>query len=256
MNKLPIGVAPYTIRDAVEMDYAGSLVKISQLGYKGIEIGPPPDGMTVEEQKSILSRCGLEVIGTHAPFNHIDFNVHELLDYVEDVGGHYLTISMKYHSKDDVLNKAQKMNRVGEMCRQRNIQFLYHNHNWEFESFDGEYILDILLRETDPELVKAELDTYWIKRGGEDPVQYMNQVGNRCPLLHIKDMEAGEGNFFAEIGEGILDFCEITKTAERIGVKWLIVEQDECRRDPFESLQISYANLIKMGLVEAPGTQK
>jgi sugar phosphate isomerase/epimerase len=109
--------------------------------------------------------------------------------------------------------------------------------------------LDILLRETDPELVKMEMDTYWIKRGGEDPAAYLSKLQNRCPLLHIKDMEAGEEQFFAEIGEGILDFTKISKAAEAIGTQWLVVEQDQSRRDPFESLAISYRNLHHLDLI-------
>ncbi|MNL38747.1 Inosose dehydratase [compost metagenome] len=130
------------------------------------------------------------------------------------------------------------------------MQFLYHNHDWEFQQFDGEYILDILLRKTDPELVKLELDTYWTKRGGEDPVTFLSKLQNRCPLLHIKDVEDGKEAFFAEIGEGILDFKAIAQAAEQVGTQWLVVEQDESRRNPLESLEISYRNLRSMGLIE------
>ncbi|MBW8352084.1 sugar phosphate isomerase/epimerase [Bacillus sp. IITD106] len=274
MKKFPIGVQPYTIREAMSKDYVGSIKKVAEIGYKGIELGPPPEGMTIQEQKTLLDGLGLKVVGTHAGFDSLDFEVDKIADYLEEMNAEkFVTVSMIFKSKDDVLEKAKKMNEVGEQFRKRGVTFLYHNHHWEFFKVDGEYVLDIFLRETDPEFVQTELDTYWIRRGGEDPVEYLRKVKNRAPLLHIKDMKAGgedisngfgEGFLdlrelfaqgvkepFVEIGEGILDFKEIANIAEEIGTKWLIVEQDESDRDPFESLKISYDNLMKLGLIES-----
>ncbi|WP_052487303.1 sugar phosphate isomerase/epimerase family protein [Gordoniibacillus kamchatkensis] len=251
MKRFPVAVQPYTIREALAQDYAGSLERVAAIGYKGIELGPPPEGMTVSAQKALLDRLGLRVIGTHAGFDTLDFDPDEIADYLEETdGGKFVTISLRFGSRQDVIEQARKMNGIGEKFRRRGITFLYHNHDWEFAKFDGEYILDILLRETDPELVQTELDTYWIKKGGEDPAAYLSKLKGRAPLLHVKDMEAGDERFFAEIGEGIIDFAEVAGVAEQIGVQWLVVEQDLCRRDPFESLKISYGNLLKLGLVE------
>jgi sugar phosphate isomerase/epimerase len=127
------------------------------------------------------------------------------------------------------------------------IAFLYHNHHHEFTQYDGERVLDILARETDPNLVMFELDTYWVRRGGEDPAEYLRRLQKRCPLLHIKDMEPGPEQFFAEVGEGVLDFAGILRAAQDAEVQWLIVEQDESRRAIFDSIAISYRNLKMMG---------
>ncbi|MFC0331075.1 sugar phosphate isomerase/epimerase family protein [Paenibacillus sepulcri] len=251
MKKFPVAVQPYTIREALSQDYAGALEKVAEIGFKGIELGRPPEGMTIAQQKALLDRLGLKVVGTHAGFDTLEFDTDRIADYLEEVdGGKFVAISMKFDSREDLLEKAKKMNRIGELFKKRGITFLYHNHNWEFEKFDGEYALDILLRETDPELVQTELDTFWIKKGGEDPVTYLSKLKGRAPMLHIKDVEAGEEQFFAEIGEGILDFPAIARVAEEIGVQWMVVEQDLSRRDPFDSLRISYANLKKLGFME------
>jgi len=213
-------------------------------------LGLPPEGMTVAQQKELLDRIGLKVIGCHAGFDTLEFEPDEFADYLEEVdGGKFVTISLRFDSLQAIHDKAKKMNEIGEKLRKRGCTFLYHNHNWEFERFNGEYALDILLRETDPMLVQTELDTYWIKKGGADPVAYLSKLKNRSPLLHIKDMEAGDEQFFAEIGEGILDFHAIANVAEQIGVQWMVVEQDESRRDPFHSLQISYDHLVDMGII-------
>lgn len=249
MRTFPIAVQPYTIREALARDYEGSLRRVAQIGYKGIELGRPPEEMTVAAQKALLDSLGLRVVGTHAGFDTLEFEPDAIADYLEEVdGGKYVAISLRFASKQEVLDKAGKMNAIGERFRRRGITFLYHNHDWEFVRFDGEYALDILLRETDPELVQTELDTYWIRKGGEEPAAYLRKLKGRAPMLHIKDMEAGEEQFFAEVGEGIIDFHAVAEAAEEIGVKWMVVEQDRSRRDPFESLQISYENLHKLGI--------
>jgi sugar phosphate isomerase/epimerase len=251
MKQFPVAVQPYTIREALSHDYEGALTSVAEIGYKGIEIGRPPEGITVARQKTLLDQLGLKVVGTHAGFDTFDFDTNAIADYLEEVdGGRFVAISLRFSSREDVLEKAKKMNVAGEAFRKRGITFLYHNHDWEFEKFGGEYALDILLRETDPELVQTELDTYWIKKGGLDPVAYLRKLKGRAPMLHIKDVEKGDEQFFAEIGEGVLDFKEIAGVAEEIGVQWLVVEQDQCRRDPFESLRISYENLTKLGIMK------
>jgi sugar phosphate isomerase/epimerase len=250
MKKFPIGVQPYTIREALAKDYVGALTRVAEIGYKGVEIGPPPEGMSIDSQKGLLDRLGLHVVGCHAGFDTLAFDVDRLANYLEQVdGGRYVTISLRFASKAEVLEKAKRMNEIGESFRKRGVTFLYHNHDWEFEKFEGESAMDLLLQHTDPELVKTELDTYWIAKGGEDPVAYLSKLKGRAPRLHLKDMEAGEERFFAEVGEGVLDFPKIADVAADIGVEWMVVEQDASRRDPFESLRISYENLKGMGFM-------
>ncbi|WP_219639437.1 sugar phosphate isomerase/epimerase [Cohnella sp. CFH 77786] len=248
MKRFPIGVQPYTVRELMAQDYTGTLEKLAAIGYRGVELGLPPAGMTVAEQKRLLGRLGLQVIGTHGPFDSLEADWEALFRYLDETGGRFIALSLKFASKEEVLAKSQELNRIGRKCKEAGVQLLYHNHDWEFVRFDGVSALDWLLQETDPEWVKMELDTYWVARGGEDPAAYLGKLKGRCPLLHIKDMEAGEEKFFAEIGEGVLDFVSIARAAEEAGTEWLIVEQDQSRRDPIESLTISWRHLQRMGL--------
>jgi sugar phosphate isomerase/epimerase len=137
---------------------------------------------------------------------------------------------------------------MGEKCMAKGVQFGYHNHEHEFEKFDGEYGLDIIYRNSDPRMVFAEIDTYWAEHAGVDPVEYIKKYSGRCPLIHLKDMEAGEEKFFAEVGNGIMDMKGIVKAAKAAGAKWLIVEQDRCRRPAIESARMSFENLKKMDI--------
>ncbi|BBH20299.1 sugar phosphate isomerase [Paenibacillus baekrokdamisoli] len=248
--KFPIALQPFTIREEMSQDYVGSLEKVAAIGYTGIELGLPPEGMTVAEQKELLTRLGLQVIGTHCSLEQLTNDLDSITDYLHEVGGKYVALSHHFDSREAVLEAAQAFNRIGENCAKQGVTFLYHNHNWEFTQFDGEYALDILLRETDPSFVKMELDTYWVKRAGLDPAAYLRKLQDRCPLLHIKDMEPGEEQFFAEVGEGILNFADIFQAAEKVGTEWLVVEQDQSRRSPLESIAISYNNLKKMGAIK------
>ena len=247
--KFPIALQPYTVREELNKDYFGTLSRIAEIGYQGIELGPPPAGITIAELKEHVNRLGLQIIGCHARLEQLTIDLDTQIDYLHEVGGSYLGLSHRFDSKQAVLEAAQTFNRIGDNCRKRGIQFVYHNHNWEFTRFDGEYAYDRLLQATDPERVKMELDTYWVKRGGEEPVDYLRKLHNRCPLLHIKDVEPGEEQFFAEVGEGILDFDAILREAEAAGTQWLVVEQDATRRPVFESITISYHNLQRMGVI-------
>jgi sugar phosphate isomerase/epimerase len=247
--KFPVALQPYTVRDELARDYLGTLSRIAEIGYQGVELGPPPAGVSIDALKQHLERIGLRVIGAHAPLQQLTDELDALVAYLREVGGSYLALSHRFGSRQDVLEAARQFNQIGGRCRERGVQFLYHNHNWEFTRFDGEYAYDILLGATDPELVKMELDTYWVQRGGADPVAYLRRLHGRCPLLHVKDMEPGAEQFFAEVGEGVLDWGAILKEAEAAGTEWLVVEQDRCRRPALESIAISYRNLQAMGAI-------
>lgn len=246
MMKLPIALQMYTVRNELEKDYLGSLRKVAEIGYQGVEMELPPPGFSISQVKSHLAQVGLTWVGCHVEYEQISTQLERVLDLLGEAGCKNLVLSyLEYHSLQEVIDAADRFNQVGKMCKSRGIQFLYHNHNHEFHQYDGKTILDTLLQSTDPELVKVELDTYWVQRAGVDPAKYLHGLKNRCPLLHIKDMESGPEQFFAEIGEGVLDFNAIFYEANLANVQWLIVEQDECRKPAFESITISFRNLQK-----------
>jgi sugar phosphate isomerase/epimerase len=247
MKTFPLAIQTYTVRDELHADYFGTLTRLAEIGYQAIETGGLPPGVTLPEAQAHLQRLGLGVVGTHASLDNLDAH----LDYVLALGGRYLGVSQSYTARDDVLAWAERFNRAGAACRQRGVQFVYHNHNWEFTRFEGDYAYDLLIQHTDPALVSFQVDTYWVQRGGEDPASYLRRLAGRCPIIHIKDMEPGPEQFFAEIGEGVLDWPAIFAAAEAAGVQWLIVEQDTCRRPPLDSAALSYRNLLRMGVAQS-----
>ena len=144
---------------------------------------------------------------------------------------------------------ADAMNRIGARCQALGARLSYHNHGFEFATFNGQRGIDLMLGRCDPNLVAFEPDVYWIKVGGADPVAYIQRYTGRVPLIHLKDMTAGPTPTYAEIGEGIIDFRPIFAASEASGAEYYIVEQDFCARPALESAKVSLGHLKAWGKV-------
>jgi sugar phosphate isomerase/epimerase len=143
---------------------------------------------------------------------------------------------------------AGDLDKGGEVCKKAGIQLCYHNHDFEFIQEDGKYPYETLLANTDKDLVKMEMDMYWVTKAKQDPIALINEHPGRFPLWHIKDMNNKPDQMFTEVGNGIINFKEIFKHAGKAGMKYFFVEQDICPGDPFVSIAESY-NYIKSNLV-------
>jgi len=140
---------------------------------------------------------------------------------------------------------AERFNKVGELAKKYNIRFAYHNHNFEFDSMDGQMGYEVLLNETNPENVAFEMDLYWVTRAGQDPVEWMKKHPGRFELWHVKDMVKTDDMFFAPVGTGRIDFARIFAEKGTAGMKLFFVEQDRFRDyDTFESVEMSF-NYLK-----------
>jgi sugar phosphate isomerase/epimerase len=228
---------------------AGTLRKIAAMGYQGVELAGYGN-LTREQLKDVIDETGLRVVAAHTNLTRLQTELEDHVAEAEVFGHRYVVLgSVPAELRGSTANwkqAAETLNAIGEKLRQHNLQFCYHNHAFEFEEkYDGVYGLDILFGNSDPQNVQSELDSYWVKKGGPAPVDYINKYANRIPLLHIKDM-ATNGDF-AEIGNGILDWPEIFAAAEATGVRYYIVEQDTCPGDSLDSVQLSIDNLRKMG---------
>ena len=148
---------------------------------------------------------------------------------------------------DDYKYAADQLNIAGERCKKAGIQLCYHNHDFEFIKEGDVLPYDILLA-TDENLVKMEVDLYWITKAGHDPVALFEQHPGRFPLWHVKDMDNTEKKDFTEVGSGIIDFKKIFKQSKKAGMKYFFVEQDKCPGSPFDSITKSIA-YIKNNLV-------
>ncbi|MDW8104655.1 MAG: sugar phosphate isomerase/epimerase, partial [Armatimonadota bacterium] len=245
-----IALQTYTVREEMARDFKGTLQKIAEMGYPAVQLSDT-GGMSIEEARNFLESLGLTVFGGHFGLEQLEKNLDSVLQLARGLGMEYIVVPWLAEElrrdADGWKGVAQRMNAIGQKVVDAGFVFGYHNHSFEFQRFDGKYGLDILMENTDPQLVQLELDTYWVKHGGEDPAEYIRKYAGRVPLLHLKDM-AQDGSF-AEVGHGILDWDSIFQAAEEAGVKWAAVEQDTCQRPPLESARLSLEFLKSKGLL-------
>jgi sugar phosphate isomerase/epimerase len=262
-----IGLQLYTVRDEMGKDPKSTLAKVAQIGYTSVEsAGYTGDRkfykMSPSEFKKELKQNGLVIPSSHYRLGEDKEKgeimkgtlLHEWDKAIEDVaevGIKYMVCAWLSETERKGLDHykyiADQLNIAGEKCKKAGIQLCYHNHDFEFIKQDDKYPYDVLLA-SDKDLVKFEMDLYWMKKAGQDPMKYFNEHPGRFPLWHIKDMDNTSEHSFTEVGNGIIDFKEIFKHKEKAGMKYFFVEQDKCPGSPFDSItqSISY---IKKNLV-------
>lgn len=247
MPRIPISLQLYTVRDALQSNPLETLQKIAQIGYQAIEVG-------LDNSPEFLAKArelNLSITAAHVGLDALRGNLESIIAKCQQMETKFAILSWVAESERGSAEKWQKLGRfleeAGAQLHEGGITLCYHNHDFEFESFDGKYGLDHLLGAASPQYLQAELDTYWVQKGGASPVEYLKKYAGRVPLLHIKDMTR-DGDF-AEVGAGILDWPAIFSSAEAQGVTSYIVEQDVCAGDPFDSIALSMENLRKMGKI-------
>jgi sugar phosphate isomerase/epimerase len=272
-DKPVIGLQLYTVRDAMGTDPAGTLAKVAQIGYNSLEGATYNDGkekfygMDAKTFREVLKKNGLVMRSCHyrygedpkgATLTNGVFNGTILHDWdraIEDahtLALQYMVCAWLSEPERGTLDHYRKMaanfNVAGEKCKKAGIQFCHHNHDFEFAAQSGKYPYDILLNETDPNLVKMELDLYWATKAGQDPVKLFTTHPGRFPLWHLKDMDKTPKQDFTEVGNGIIDFKKIFSHKATAGMKYFFVEEDKCPGSPFDSITKSY-QYVKQNLV-------
>lgn len=251
MAQIPVALQLYTVRDELEKDFTGTLRKVAEMGYANVELAGF-GGMSAIDLKATLDEFGLKAIGSHVGLNLLEGD--GLGKTIEDhklIGVPYIVVPWlapeRRGDKASYLQLAETLNEIGETVKQGGQQLCYHNHNFEFDQvFDGKPALEILFDETDPDLVKAELDTYWVLFAGTDPVEFLGKYPGRFPLIHIKDMDKDDRSF-APIGTGTLPLDRIVQAAPAAGAKYLVVEQDRCKGPSLDAIRTSLGNLKAKG---------
>lgn len=235
---MDVSLQLFTLRNESQHDFTGTLKKVADIGYKGVEFAGYGN-LSAGELKKNLDKFHLKASGSHVGMDQLESSLDSVIEYNIEIGNKYIVCPCaNYNSKQDFLDMTVKLNKIGQKCKDKGLQLCYHNHAHEFKVYDGTYGLDILYSETDPDLVKAEFDVYWIQYAGINPVDYIKKHRDRCELIHLKDM--AKDRTFAEVGNGTMDIKSIIETSKECGAKCFIVEQDECKRPPFESVKMSF----------------
>ncbi|MXW64393.1 MAG: sugar phosphate isomerase/epimerase [Bacteroidetes bacterium SB0662_bin_6] len=239
-----IGVQLYTLRSILGDDFAGTLEQIAGVGYKNLEFAGYY-GHTPADVRKILDDLGLKARSGHFGMPMVQENPDTIIEGAVTLGMEYVVVpalpTAMRADLDAYKTAAAAFNELGEKCKEAGVRFGYHNHGFEFEELDGVLPYDVLLDETDPQLVVMELDLAWIEHAGKDPLAYFERHPGRFPLWHLKDIdEEGE---LANVGAGRIDFPAIFAKAEQAGLHYGIVEHDRPGDDPVASIAASYAYL-------------
>ncbi len=255
MSNTTIAAQLFTLRNFMRTpaDIAQSLKKVRKIGYEAVQvsgIGP----IDPVELKKIVDGEGLKICATHIPFQRLRNDIEKVIEEHKLWGCEYVGLGAmpdEYRKSAEGYRRfAKEASGIAKKLKDHGLKFVYHNHNFEFVKFDGKTGLDILFEESDKDSFQLEIDTYWVQAGGGDPAFWISKMKGRMDVVHFKDMVMDEEGkqIMAEVGEGNLNWPAIIDACREIGVKWHVVEQDVCRRDPFESLAISLKNLREMGL--------
>lgn len=240
-----LGLQLYSLREKCGENFENVLKVLSDAGYDGAEFYNFYD-IEGRKMKQMLGKYGLKPMGTHTSFEILKNDLDGLMRYGSALGMEYVGLAYyKSDKKDDWLRLCELLEKSGEILRKNGFTFFYHNHGHEFiPDFNGETAEQIILGNTSPENVSFELDCYWVKHAGADPVSYLKNNISRIKTIHLKDMDEKDGSM-TEVGTGIIDCRSIYKICKEAGFKWVIIEQDDIIIDPFESVKISLDNVRK-----------
>src|SRR5215475_7286544 len=270
-NGHPVGIQLFTVKDELAKDFDGTLKKVGAIGYKEVEAAGFYNKSAKEFRKSVEA-AGMTVPSAHYSLQELMDGFEKKVDYAHEIGLKYIICSFpfvqnparfkaeKYYEEishgitlDDWKWNFDQFNKYAEKTNKAGLKFGYHNHNIEFRKLDGVLVYDEMLKRTDANLVKMEMDVAWVAIAGYDPVAYLEKFPNRYELLHVKDIKPspptteGEGNGSTELGHGTIDLKKVLTAAKKAEVKHYFVEQE----DPFtdhpvmDAIKIDYEFLSK-----------
>jgi sugar phosphate isomerase/epimerase len=240
MNDLQVALELYTVRDETSHDFAGTLQLVAQIGYAGVEFAGYGN-LNSTEMSALLAETRLKAVSTHLGLDRLERpQLDASIRYCKDIDCSFIvlpSLPKEYRTQEGIRVLAPRLDAIGRQCQEHGITFGYHNHDFEFKRVGAIYLLDFLLQNTDPSLLKIELDVYWAAYAGVDPVSYLQLLADRAVLVHLKDMAADRS--MTEVGKGILDMQQICAFAQAHGL-WGIVEHDHPQIPSLESARISF----------------
>lgn len=234
-----MGLQFWSIREEMAQDLLGMIEKAAEMGYTGVQFAGFFDH-SAEDVKAKMDEVGIMAAGAHVQLTDLENNLDETLKYHETIGNNliivpYLPENMRT-TAEDYKRTATILNNIGEKVHAKGFTLGYHNHDFEFDMFDGKTGFEILFENTAENHLKIELDCFWASYTGNNPVAIIEKYANRCVSLHIKDMKVeGNQHISTELGTGTLPLADYVQKGKEHNVKWFIVEQEHFTKNPVES---------------------
>lgn len=251
--KGPLGIQLWSVRDYIPKDIPGTLKKVHEWGFREVELAGTY-GQTPAQFRQALDRAGLRATSMHVDFNRLRDSTSAALADAKALGVEYIGTAWLPHegafTEQMARQFAADFNRIGKAARAQGLTFFYHTHGYEFQpTANGTIPFDVLMKESNPDDVKFEMDVFWVTRPGQDPVALLKKYPNRWIALHVKDMAKGTPtNDFSggapasaevPVGTGMIDYPAVLRTAQEIGVKKFYIEDETT--DPLNNIPKSVA---------------
>jgi sugar phosphate isomerase/epimerase len=254
-----IGVQLYTVRGVLPQKPRETLNAIRAIGYQEAEA----TYAGLDALWPALQASGLKPVSIHLDSKSVTQgnpdDLSRIFDGLKKKGFSYAVfpyLPEPERGGTDVIKAfADKLNRAGEKCRAAGMTFCYHNHAFEFATEKGATLFQVMLDNTDKQLVAFEVDLFWVSVAGGDPAAFLRKLSGRVPLVHLKDKAAGTGvmykesvprTAFKEVGNGTLDWPNVLRAAAAANVAHYFVEQDQTPGDPVDSLRQSFTYLSRL----------
>jgi sugar phosphate isomerase/epimerase len=247
----PLGLQLYTVREFAEKDPVGTLRRVAEIGYKGVEGGGTFHGRAPKEYRKLLDDLGLVASSVWVPVPTRE-NRQEIVDTAGALGCACLIAGRgpeDFKSVDTIRKMGAEFQAGVEALAGTGLEFCVHNHWWEFDRVEGRLGEDILL-EAAPDL-RLELDIYWANNfGAIDVPAFLRSYRSRTPMLHVKDGTLVKDVPLTAVGQGKNRVAEIIAEADPEVLQWLVVEIDSVAGDMWKAVEDSYAFLTGRGLAE------
>ena len=257
--KGPLGIQLWSVRDYIPKDIPGTLTKVHDWGFREVELAGTY-GQTPAQFRQALDRAGLRATSMHVDFNRLRDSTSAALADAKALGVEYIGTAWLPHegafTEQMARQFAADFNRIGKAARAQGLTFFYHTHGYEFQpTANGTIPFDVLMKESNPDDVKFEMDVFWVTRPGQDPVALLKKYPNRWIALHVKDMAKGTPtNDFSggapasaevAVGTGMIDYPAVLRTAQEIGVKKFYIEDETT--DPLNNIpkSVSWMQTVK-----------
>jgi sugar phosphate isomerase/epimerase len=226
----PFGIQLYTLRHVIGDDPQGIIRQVAEFGYNQIESYEGQAGifwgMGNTGFKRFLDDLGIEMVSTHA---NVFQGFEQKVEQLAEIGVPYIVCPFvgDQGSIDAYKEMADTFNSLGEIANNAGLKFAYHNHAYTFHELEGEIPQEVLMANTDPNLVEYQMDIYWVYNGGHDAIEWMRRYPNRFTSGHVKDASNGNGDMESvTLGTGVIDYPTILPVARENGMKYFLVEQE------------------------------
>jgi sugar phosphate isomerase/epimerase len=253
-----IGLELYSLRNQFKTDVPGSLAKIKSWNIKEIE-GGGSYGLPIADYKKLLAQNNLKMVSIAADFDQLAKNPQTAIDEAKSFGAEYIVCFWIPHNGEDfTIDNIKKaidvFSAAGKQIHEAGLNFCYHPHGYEFRPYEGATLFDYLLQHTDPKYLNFEMDVFWVKHPGQDPVALLEKYPARFLLLHLKDRKPGTvGNQNGQadeetnvvLGEGDVNIAAIMKAAKKIGIKHYFIEDESSRSEEQIPKSLAYLHQLK-----------